>query len=435
MVKTIVKLRRAVRAILLRRDGEHARNPQEVRASRALAFCGTQVRYWYFMDRQQIDAKTEYNLDEYLNRLLHSNVLGILRCDVYGNIFDANDAFLEIIGYSRDEMNRGEVKWTEITPPEHRAVDEQAIQQLRETGHALPFQKEYLNKRGQRVPVTIGVTALDGEGAHCLAYVIDHSEHRAVQTRLADSEQQFKLLAETIPQLGFAAAPGGKTFYANHRYIEFTGVDPMGNDGYAWREFVHPDDLPHIMAEGELALSRDQPMEMEARFRTREGQYRWQLIRGIKMVMADGSIRWFGTCTDIDDQKRTENELREAVSRFRTLAEAIPQIVWAAKPNGDINFFNHRWFEYTGLSLEQSLDGGWQLLIHPEDVDQYMSDWHKALETGDTFECKFRLKRAVGVRAKGGGYREQLCRAVAVQSSSGKIIEWCGTWTDIQDQE
>ncbi len=120
------------------------------------------MRYWYFMDRQQIDAKTEYNLDEYLNRLLHSNVLGILRCDVYGNIFDANDAFLEIIGYSRDEMNRGEVKWTEITPPEHRAVDEQAIQQLRETGHALPFQKEYLNKRGQRVPVTIGVTALDG---------------------------------------------------------------------------------------------------------------------------------------------------------------------------------------------------------------------------------------------------------------------------------
>lgn len=386
------------------------------------------------MDRQQIDTPKEYNLDEYLSRLLHSNVIGILRCDVHGNIFDANDAFLQIIGYSRAEMNAGSVKWTEITPPEHRAVDEMAISQLKETGHVPPFQKEYLNKQGMRVPVTIGVTALDDEGAQCLAYVIDHSEHRAVQTRLADSEQQFKLLAETIPQLVFAAAPGGKTFYANHRYVEFTGVDPTGNDGFAWREFVHPDDLPYIIAEGELALSKDQPMELEARFRSKEGTYRWQLIRGIKMLMDDGSIRWFGTCTDIDDQKRTESELREAVARFRTLAEAIPQIVWAATPNGDINFFNHRWFEYTGLSLEQSLNGGWQLLIHPDDVDRYRSNWRKALETGSAFECKFRLKRAVGVRAI-GGYREQLCRAVAVHNASGEIIEWCGTWTDIQDQE
>lgn len=384
------------------------------------------------MDRNP-SPHTEYKLDGYLTRLLHSNVIGILRCDVFGNVFDANDAYLQMIGYSREEMLAG-LRWNEITPAEHRAADELAVKQLKESGHAPPFQKEYIHKDGRRVPVTIGVTALDDQGLHCLAYVIDHSEHQEVQKRLVDSEQQFKLLAETIPQLVWSAAQGGKTYYANHRYIEFTGIDPTDDDGFAWKEFVHPDDLPSLLEAADAVFAGKQAMEVESRFKTKEGEYRWQLIRGVRMEMVDGSVRWFGTCTDIDDQKRIESELREAVARFRTLAEAIPQIVWAAKPNGDINFFNHRWFEYTGLSVEQSLDGGWKLLIHPDDLDNYLSGWQKALETGDTFECEFRLKRAVGVRAPGGGYRKQLCRAVAVQSSTGTIIEWCGTWTDIQEQ-
>jgi PAS domain S-box-containing protein len=384
------------------------------------------------MDRNP-SPETEHKLDTCLTRLLHSNVIGIVRCDVFGNVFDANDAYLEIIGYSRADMIAG-LRLDEITPPEHSPVDEPAVVQLKETGHAPPFQKEYLHKDGHRVPVTIGVTALDDQGLHCLAYVIDHSEHREVQKRLADSVQQFRFLAETIPQLVWSAARGGKTYCANHLYIDFTGVDPADEDGFAWKEFIHPDDLPMIVEVADIAFARDDPMEGEARFRTKEGDYRWQLIRGVKMPMVDRSMRWFGIWTDIDDPKRIEGALREAVARFRTLAEAIPQIVWAAKPDGAINFFNHRWFEYTGLSLEQSLDGRWKLLIHPDDLDEYLSGWQKALETGDTFECEFRLKRTVGVRALGGGYRKQLCRAVAVQSSTGSIIEWCGTWTDIQEQ-
>lgn len=384
------------------------------------------------MDNQKVSSNTQYNLDEYLTRLLHSDVIGIARCDVFGNLFDVNEAYAKMIGYSREDILEGRVKWDEITAPESAAVDQQAIEQLKLTGHAPPFQKVFIHKNGRRVPATIGVTALDDKGLHCLAYAIDHSEHHEVQKRLADSEQQFKLLAETIPQLVWSAAPGGKTFYANKRHEEVLGVDPTTADGFGWIDFLHPDDLPMILEVADHATLHDDLFESEIRLRTRDGLYRWHLIRGVKMIMADGSLRWVGTCTDIDDQKRIEGELREAVARFRTLAEAIPQIVWAANPDGDINFFNHRWFEYTGLSLDQSLDGGWRLLIHPDDVEQYISGWQNALSSGDTFECKFRLKRAVGVRAPAGGYREHLCRAVAVQSSAGQIIEWCGTWTDIQ---
>lgn len=377
--------------------------------------------------------KAEYSLDDYISRLLHSNVIGIFRCDLSGRIFDANDALLNIIGYTRAELTKGLVKWTDITPPEFRSGDQKAIGQLKAQGHAPPWQKEYIHRDGHRVPITIGVTTLDDTGNHVLCYVIDNTEQRQIQNRLADSERQFELLAETIPQLVWSANPGGKTQYANKRYIDYTGVDPTGEDGFAWMQFIHPDDLPQLME----SAGKDDPdayvFETEVRFRRKEGDFRWHLVRGVRMDMLDGTPRWFGTCTDIDDQKRIESELRDAVSRFTTLAEAIPQIVWAAKPDGEFTFFNHRWYEYSGLSVEQSLNGGWQLLIHPEDRPIYMSGWEKAQESGDTFECKFRLKRAVGVRTSGGGYREHLCRAVALRTNNGGVLEWFGTWTDIHE--
>ena len=77
------------------------------------------------------------------------------------------------------------------------------------------------------------------------------------------------------------------------------------------------------------------------------------------------------------------------------MANAIPQIVWTAKSDGTIDFFNDRWFEYTGLTYEQSTDNGWLLLIHPDDRTQYFEGWRNALATGDSYEVEFRLKRAV----------------------------------------
>jgi PAS domain S-box-containing protein len=147
-------------------------------------------------------------------------------------------------------------------------------------------------------------------------------------------------------------------------------------------------------------------------------------------------IRWFGTCTDIEHQMQNEATIRKSESKFRTLADAIPQIVWTANPDGQIDFFNHRWFEYTGLTLEQSQREGWQLLIHPDDLDKYMREWRKALMTGDTYEMEFRLKRAVGLgNSKGNPYRWHLGRAVALRGSDGGVVKWFATWTEIEAQK
>lgn len=119
--------------------------------------------------------------------------------------------------------------------------------------------------------------------------------------------------------------------------------------------------------------------------------------------------------------------------RLQTLTEAIPVIVWTADRHGQIDFFNSRLVEYTGLSTEQSMDEAWKLLIHPEDRLRYGEEWQHAIKTGDTFELEFRLRRAAGIPRS--EYRWQLGRAVAMRDPDGTIQQWYGTWTDIESQK
>jgi PAS domain S-box-containing protein len=115
--------------------------------------------------------------------------------------------------------------------------------------------------------------------------------------------------------------------------------------------------------------------------------------------------------------------------RYRNLANAIPQIVWIARPNGMIDFFNQQWFSYTGLSFEQSEGWGWRKVIHPEDLPYYLDRWEETLKIGIPFEIHGRLKRADGV------YRWHLVRALPERDRHDQTIAWLGTSTDIDDQK
>src|SRR5262249_10831779 len=91
-----------------------------------------------------------------LRRLVDANIIGITIADVHGNLIEANDAFLKIVGYSREELQAGKINWAELTPPEYRHLDERATEEMRQTGSHAPFEKEYLRPNGTRVPVLVG---------------------------------------------------------------------------------------------------------------------------------------------------------------------------------------------------------------------------------------------------------------------------------------
>ena len=130
----------------------------------------------------------------------------------------------------------------------------------------------------------------------------------------------------------------------------------------------------------------------------------------------------------ISMQRTVVNAARDGEARFRILAEAVPQIVWTALPEGAVDYVNQRWCELTGMGVEQSLGSGWQKALHPDDLPLALQNWEKSRETGAPFEMEYRLQN------RAGGFRWHLVRGKPMLDSAGAIVRWFGACADIDDQ-
>jgi PAS domain S-box-containing protein len=114
---------------------------------------------------------------------------------------------------------------------------------------------------------------------------------------------------------------------------------------------------------------------------------------------------------------------------FRFLADNIPVIVWTALPNGELDYYNKRWYEYTASTFEESKGWGWEKAIHPDDLDKTIEAWKHSIDTGDTYRIQFRFRRAID-----GVYRWHFGSAVPFKNPENNIVAWFGVCTDIDDQ-
>jgi PAS domain S-box-containing protein len=128
-------------------------------------------------------------------------------------------------------------------------------------------------------------------------------------------------------------------------------------------------------------------------------------------------------------RKIAGDNLRESGERFRQLADAMPQIVWTARPDGWLDYYNQRWIDYSGMTLEQTRGWGWESAIHADDLEYCVDSWRAAFRDDKPYEVKYRFKRA-----SDGAYRWHLGRASAVRDAQGQVVKWFGTSTDIDDQ-
>jgi diguanylate cyclase (GGDEF)-like protein/PAS domain S-box-containing protein len=146
----------------------------------------------------------------------------------------------------------------------------------------------------------------------------------AVVDAARDGESRFRMLSEAIPQIVWTASPDGGVDYCNRRWFDLTGLTPEQTMGSAWEQVVHPDDLPFCREQWTKSLRDGSPFEMEQRLRDTTGGYRWQLVRAIPVRDAAGAImKWFGACTDIEEQKQTLQALEAQIKdRSAELADA-----------------------------------------------------------------------------------------------------------------
>ena len=270
--------------------------------------------------------------------------------------------------------------------------------------------------------------AATGEVVRWFGTNTDVTELRQLQQRLGASEEELRIQAESIPQQVWTAQPDGTVDFYNHRTAAFLG-EPMDKHGAAhWLSFVHPDDRALMQARWEQAIASQRYYEAEFRLRRYDGQYRWFLGQAQARRAPGGQVlKWYGTNTDVHQQRVLQEQLLTSQARFQQLLEALPQMAWTARADGSVNYYNQRWYDFTGGTFEELQDWGWERFIHPDDLAATVRRWRHSLATGEAFEAEHRW------RDQAGHYRWFLSRAEALRDATGAITLWVGANTDVQE--
>lgn len=268
----------------------------------------------------------------------------------------------------------------------------------------------------------------EGEIDGILVYGVDVSEQVLARKKIEESEERFRSLAQTLPQLVWVTDAQGNPEFASVRWKTYSGIESRGEK--EWKALVHPDDYDNINAAWVHSLTTGDMYTAEVRLKNKDGQYKWHAVIGVPVLDKDNKIvKWVGAFTDIHEQKEAIETLKESEKQFSTLANNIQNLTWIADSEGYIFWYNERWYDYTGTTLEEMKGWGWEKVHHPDHIERVVNFVKKAWKKNEPYEMTFPLRGA------DGKYRWFLTRVFPVNDVEGKILRWVGTNTDIEDQK
>lgn len=191
---------------------------------------------------------------------------------------------------------------------------------------------------------------------------------------------------------------------------------------------IHPEDVQRVGDELAAALREGSPFKSEYRLVEHDGSITWVVASGRPRLDGEGNVyRFPGVAIDVTEQHRVAEALAESETRFRTLADTLPQMIWTTGPDGRHDYFNARWHEFSGLEIESGGGASWTEIFHPDERIYADALWRESLRSGEPFQAEYRL------RHQSGEYRWALCRALPVHDAHGQLVRWIGTCTDIHE--
>lgn len=249
--------------------------------------------------------------------LFESQLIGVVFGDVGGCMYELNDHFLNLIGYSREEVLRDKVTWVQLTPPEYLYLDEQALAEMKQKGYCAPYEKPFVRKDGSVIWVMLTAIFMDDKKFKHAAIVIDVTDRKRTRDALEKSESELRLINDSIPQIVWTAFADSSIEHYNQNWQRYTGLtEPIGPSQES-EKVLHPDDVARTVAAWDEA-QRTGVYVVEHRIRRKDGEFRWFLSRARPLRDDTGKIvRWFGTSTDIQDQK----QIQQALEQERDLRE------------------------------------------------------------------------------------------------------------------
>lgn len=362
-----------------------------------------------------------------LENVLDSTADGVVMLDTEGRFTFMNPRAEELLGRADKLMGRDIVEAFPMSPDNPlRAALLSALLDRRKRSVSGLHPNRALWLAADYYPSPEGLTI----------FFRDVSAAKAAEAAMRQGEMRLKAVLDSLPVgVLLAEAPSGRILLGNRRMEEITRHPLILSPDMAhYGEWAlsHADGRPVTPQENPLSrvLATGASAAGDFRYRRGDGTATWIRLVGAPTFDAGGRLSGAVlACTEIAEERRAAEALRASEQRFRTLAAAVPQIVWSALPDGVVDYVNPRFAEFTGLTggagqVDPSPGG---TACHPQDVEGALSAWHYALENGEPFAAEYRL------RAADGGWRWFTARALPVTTEHGRITRWIGAATDVTD--
>lgn len=402
--------------------------------------------------KDQLLAENEEKL-----RVFFENSQGLMCThDLSGKFISVNTAGASILGYTPDEINQ--LTLFDIIPTERHPMLLEYLEQITTTGKAQGQMLTNHKNGTSRVWLynnTLQTTG--GDGPYVIGNAIDITERYRL-------EKDLERTKEMLQQTNQVARVGGWEFDVKNQKIHWTsvtkeihGVPPDFEPELttAVDFYKEGDSRNLISAVLEKAINQGASWDEELQIIDQLGNEKWVRALGSAEFVNGECIRLYGTFQDINLYKlsqlaltqsfhiqeelnkalvqqvaliKEQDKTIEKIREFKFLADSIPQIIWTSNPDGSMDYYNRHWFEFTGLSLEQTSLHGWAPVLHPDDADNNYLKWQQSLKNGTPYKSELRFKRA-----SDGVYKWHISSAVPMRDADGQIVKWFGSCYDIDE--
>jgi PAS domain S-box-containing protein len=244
---------------------------------------------------------------------------------------------------------------------------------------------------------------------------------------LKGADEPYRVLIEEMNQGAVTLSADGSILYCNRRFAILLKTPIEEIVGLNFEAFVAPSERAGFAVLLETGRISGSACEITL---CASDASAVPLQLALSPLPADSPAAICLIATDISESRMAKEALKKSEQHFRGLANAMPQIVWTARSDGLIDYYNQRWFDYTGMTYDQSLEWAREPALHPDDVQKCIEQWTHSFTTGEPYQIEYRLKRV-----SDGTYRWHLGRALAIRNESGQIGRWFGTSTDIDDHK
>jgi PAS domain S-box-containing protein len=295
-------------------------------------------------------------------------------------------------------------------------------------GEPCTAELDFRSSQGSRIPVYVSLREMKSVDPSALCMVVTDLTERKQRDELIASGRLAASILESAAEAIAVCDHTGRIIRVNQALIELCGSNPLFQNFDAALplelELGTAPSRPFSILE---ALGGETLRAQEITFVRKNRRPVFLLLTAAPIKSTSGTIGCVLTMTDITERKRSEIALQESQWEFAALANLVPQFVWMCTPDGLCFYFNQRWVDYTGLSLEESYGIAWTVPFHPDDKQAAWDAWNLAFRTGGQYRIESRL------RAADGSYRWFLMRGEPQRNSDGEVSRWFGTCTDIEE--